>query len=425
MRKLKPEHFTALIFLSVITGIMLSVLFVFVSKKVKNAENPRHDVRIDWEKEYPFMNYVPGGGGYKVSSFFYDYVKEKLENYTSKELAGYYSYVESSKRYENFLGWNMAPMSEYNAVMKMPCGQLTTYTESRDVTYDALRTVSLSDFCRERGIDFFYINAPKKVCIHEDKEVSGILDFSNQNTDKFLDILGKNGVKYYDLRKTLHAEGMNHHGSFFPTDNHWTIETGFWASRHILKILKDDYGWPVNLGVLSREKFRFKTYREHFLGAYGKKVTLARAKPDDFTLITPKYSSSIRLSVPQSGIDAEGDFSVMLNYSALEPKDYYGKNTYGTYSMHSSVIRTENMNISEGKKFLLIRDSFSGCVLPFLALGVKYVDAVDLRSFSGSIRSYIEREKPDAVAVMYYAEMPGRTGAPYSSDTDRRLYDFR
>ena len=63
MRKLKPEHFTALIFLSVITGIMLSVLFVFVSKKVKNAENPRHDVRIDWEKEYPFMNYVPGGGG--------------------------------------------------------------------------------------------------------------------------------------------------------------------------------------------------------------------------------------------------------------------------------------------------------------------------------------------------------------------------
>ena len=160
-------------------------------------------------------------------------------NNTSKKLAWYYAYVESAKRYENLLGWNIVPMSEYNAVVKMPCGQFSTYTD-----------------------------------------------------------------------------------------------------------------------------------REHFLGAYG-------------------------------------------------------KNTYGTYNMHSSVIRTENMNISEGKKFLLIRDSFSGCVVPFVALGVKHVDAVDLRTFSGSIRSYIASEKPDAVAVMYYAEMPGRTGAPYSSDTDRRLYDFR
>lgn len=437
MRENKPLYFAAFIFICVITFEMLSVCFVSVARYTRKLlYSPAvYAETIDWALLYPFSvefpdfdseknrkMFVMGGG---VSSKTYYHIKDKVKQYTGKYLIGYDKIVEYSKMYEDIIFWNLAPFSEYNAVMMMPGGQFTTYTESRDTYQDAKSVISLDEFCREKGIDFFYINAPKKVCRTENKTVSGILDFSNENTDRFLDALGKSGVKYYDLRKILHDEGMNHNDAFFATDNHWKIETGLWAAKHIMSFLKEDFGWHVVPGTLESKNFNFKIYRKNFLGAYGKKVTIVRAEPDDFTLITPKNMTRIKLIVPDRGTDTEGDFSIMLNKDLLEPVDYYGKNTYGAYDMHSPVIRIENRNIHNGKKFLIVRDSFAGCVLPFLVLGIEYIDAIDLRKFTGSIRSYIETEKPDAVAVMYTCEMPGRNKAPYAAEQDKRLYDFR
>ena len=77
---------------------------------------------------------------------------------------------------------------------------------------------------------------------------------------------------------------MNHHGMFFATDHHWKPETGLWAARHILRFLRDDYGWPVEPENLSPEKFDYAVSHGRFLGALGKKITLSRARPDDFTV---------------------------------------------------------------------------------------------------------------------------------------------
>ena len=70
-------------------------------------------------------------------SSFYDYVKERLQRYVTENLLGYHKIVETAKKYEDALCWNMVSVFDYNAVMKLKDGYLTSYTMSLDITHDA------------------------------------------------------------------------------------------------------------------------------------------------------------------------------------------------------------------------------------------------------------------------------------------------
>jgi hypothetical protein len=74
--------------------------------------------------------------------------------------------------------------------------------------YDAL--AELNDFCEDEGIDFLYIQAPYKISEYCDTDnVSGILDFANQNADELLVQLDSTGINYYDIRETIYESNFN------------------------------------------------------------------------------------------------------------------------------------------------------------------------------------------------------------------------
>ena len=389
---MKPEKVTAVVFISVIIAFMMMSAYAFVSSEDS-----------------------PG-----------------LEDCTSKKLPGYYRLVESARKYDDIMRWNMASVAGYIAarpgyspVMRLYDGWLTNFVISCDVTHDAGAVKGLADFCAEKGIDFAYINFPHKVCKYEDKEISGILDFTNQNADRLLARLKESGVRAYDFRESLHIAGMRHHESFHVTDHHWKPTTGLWAAREVLKILHDDFGWAVNPDLLRPENFRYVIYPEWFLGSWGKKYTLARAKPDDFTMIYPKFGTRLHFEIPSQEVNLSGDFGVIYDMKQVDPKDYYSKNPYGAYIYgDNDLTRTENRNMTGGKRLLVVKASFSNCVVPFVALGVKYVDVVDVRYLKDGLRAFIELSRPDAVIVEYNSEIPGVTENWTASEAAKRTYKF-
>ena len=422
---MKAERFTAWVFIFVVMGFMVLAPVSLAVKQVnKMTGKEGSNVKIDWEKLYPFTEGMPRS--FSIKKSLYEYVKDKLEEYTSERLLGYYKIVEASKKYEDTVGWNMVSAFDYNAVVKLKDGYFSSYTVSSDVRGDAVSVKEFADFCIERGIDFMYINFPTKICKSEDSEISGVLDFANQNADKFLSMLRESGVKCYDFRDMLHKDSMKHHEAFFVTDHHWKPETGLWAAGHILKILRDDFGWNVNPEVLSTDRFNYVVYPKWFLGSEGKKVTLVRAKPENFTLIYPKYETNIKIEVPNAKINSEGNFNVIYDMKRVETKDYYNQNPYGAYAYGDRpLIRINNNVIVNGKKVLMIHNSFSDCVIPFVALGVQNLDSIDLRHFNGSLKRFIETENPNAIIIAYHATVPGRTTRASFSLTDKKQYDFR
>ena len=272
-------------------------------------------------------------------------------------------------------------------------------------------------FCRENGTELLYMNLPLNVCKSDDAGINGVLDYTNVNADRFLAMLREYGVKYYDLRETLHEDGMNHHAAFFRTDHHWKPETGLWAAKHVLQIFRDDYGWDVDPEILAPGNFTYKVYHDWFLGSRGKKVTLSRTTPDDIALIYPKFDTLIHWEVPAAGLDVSGDLSVIYEMRHIDPKDYYRQNPYAAYKYADQPLsRIHNLMNHGGKRALFIHASLSNCVIPFVALGIEYTDELDLRHFTGSVETFIRDSRPDIVVVAYNSEVPG---------TDDRLYDFR
>lgn len=401
------KRLTAIFFLSVImifTCLVFAGILIRAADRLTTPLNDVNDVNIDWRKLSLFKdsaNYVPEP---KVSLF--TYIKDKIEKYTSDKIAGNLIIIQASRSYEELIGWNIAVFNEYNPIIKLKDGYLHSLIESKDVSENAESIRELHKFCRDLGIEYAYINFPVKICTYEDRGISGILDYSNQNADRLLDAISKAGVKCYDFRKILHEDGINHHKAFFRTDHHWKPETGLWAAKHILEFLRDDYGWEVDPEILNPDKFEHKIYPEWFLGSQGKKLTLARTKPDDFTILYPKFRTMMHFEVPMHEIDASGDFSVTYNMKHAERKDYYALNTYAAYKYADQPLtRIHNMLNHDGKKILFIHDSMSNCVIPFIALGIEYIDET---GFALNIKKYIKFSKPDMVITAYYSANAGK-----------------
>ena len=423
---MKNERLTATFFLSVIMICLCLVFGSFIDTHHEYAlltAQPEPEEAVNWRQLYQFDDApVLPSRQPRTLEYIYNYIKNACNKYSSS-LFGSMRAVETAKNYEDFIGWNIASAYEYNGVTKLTDGHLTIMHPMIDVSQASSAVADLAAYCKDKGIDFFYAACPKKTCIYEDKDISGTLDFANSNADNLLKLLAQAGLNVYDFRKLLHEDGMNHHASFYKTDNHWKAETGLWAAKHILEFLRDDYGWDVHPQILEPSRFEHVIYPEWFLGSRGRKFMLSRTKPDDFTMLYPKFKTLFQYNVPSKGLNVSGDFSITYNMSSVASKDYYGKNPYAAYgSGNKPLARTHNLMNHNGKRILVIHDSFSLCVVPFVALGTEYTDDIDLRYFTGSLKKYIAVNHPDLVAVCYYLTDVHDT---INLDTHKDLYDFR
>ena len=339
-------------------------------------------------------------------------LEEKVNDYASDYLIGYLAMTEWAKQYEDMMRWNYVPYSEYNGIIETSDGYLTAVTSKRDMQEYADAAVRLYDFCTSEGSKFLYINAPVKICRITDSDISGVSDFSHQNADDFLSLLNSERVPCYDLRIPLHEEGHDHHAMYFRTDNHWHPETGLWAAGKIVSVLNADYGFKIDPSYVNEDRYTAEVYPEWFLGAQGKKVTLAHADPEDFTLLYPTFDTLVHYEVKSRNVDADGDFSVFYDMNCVTEKNYYRKDPYAAYIYANQALeRIENRLVDNGYHVLVVHDSYGNCVVPFLAMGIQYVDSIDLRFFDGSLQTFIEREHPDCVIVLYNAEMYGLTNS--------------
>jgi hypothetical protein len=398
-------------------------------------------VDIDWEKLYPFdtsKNNIESNSMVYNSNKVENYnlvkkinqirntvflIEDKISIYATDQIIFYSNFIEAANVYELCIGWNFSPYDEYNSVVIMPDDYLTVYVEEKDVTQDYEALSELNDFCQSRQINFLYVQAPYKISEYDDTDVSGVLDFSNQNADSLLSMLDASGIDYYDIRETIHENNINNHELFYKTDHHWLTTTGLWAAQNILTVINERYGWNTDTSLLDGNQFDYTVYKDWFLGSRGQKLTLARCKPDDFTLLYPKYETSFHYSVPNRGIDTVGDYSVVYDMSAIEVCDYYNKSPYlGCNYSDCPLIQIENTLTGDEHKILMIGDSFDNCAISCVALAVKNVDSIDLRYFSGSLKAYIEESNPDLVIVMYN---PDALGGEIDYSSNLGLFNFR
>ncbi len=385
--------------------------------EVDNSQVVSNQIIIDWKALFPFeeentsemmekvqepsVEEAPGlldKWQNKILSY-----ESILEDYTTDKVIGYNFFIEALNKYEALISWNISSYLEYNSVVNLGDGYYVEFTQQMDVSENIEQTVMLNEYCESLGIDFMYVQAPGKISKYDDSNISGTLDFANQNTDLLIQGLQDNNVEFLDLREEIEKEDFVYRDLFYNSDHHWKAETGLWAAGKVAKILNAEYNYSLDDSLLEKELFSSVIYEDCFLGSSGKKVTLSKSKPDDIVLLYPTYEVNLHYEIPSKEFDGEGDFSIVYDMSQIERIDYYNLDPYLAYNRgENTLIKIHNNLISNGKKILIIKDSYVNVVAPFLALVMEDVELLDLRgAFQGSVLKYIKECKPDMVMVFY------------------------
>lgn len=328
-----------------------------------------------------------------------DEAKAAVETAASEGVPHYQEIVELANAYDKWLGWELVDPLSYNPVIEAEDGYFITCTPRADQSARAESIAARAALAGRDEMPYLYVQLPGKSC-REDAE-SGTVDFYNQNADRLLEALAREDIAAFDLRETLHADGLDHHAGFYKTDHHWLPETGLWAARTLARELNENYGFAADLALLEEENFEQEEYEDWFLGSQGKKVTLSRAQPEDFALWHPTYGTAFRIEIPSLGLDKTGEMRVCYRYGALLNNDYYVDNAYGAFLYgDQALVRITNEKNEDGKRILVLGDSYDNCLVPFLATAAQRVDTLDLRFFDGSLGTFLEENEYDIILEM-------------------------
>lgn len=189
------------------------------------------------------------------------------------------------------------------------------------------------------------------------------------------------GAKTIDFLSALDARKDEE--IYYRTDHHWTSLGAFYGANALLD--------AMDLPLLVLENYQKTTVTVSFYGTAFSSSGASWIPPDCIDTYVP--DTGIEVTSYLDGTPTEGSLYVD---SYLSVKDKYSYFLGGRQPL--CVIRTAH---TDGPKLLLIRDSYSDTLSPFLTERFSEVHLFDARDNLTSIRDYVVQNDIDAVAVLY------------------------
>ena len=177
-------------------------------------------------------------------------------------------------------------------------------------------------------------------------------------------------VKTLDLSKILKLHCDDY--IYFKTDHHWTALGAYYAYREIVK----EFG----IESIDLEKFASNDVTTSFLGSDYDKVRTG-SSPDTITV----YDTSASVTVDYFG-EADGS-DTLYQFDALKTKNKYDCFLGGNYARVD--INTDSEN--EGT-LLILKDSYTNSIVPFLANHFSKIILIDLRFYNDDLDDLIAED---------------------------------
>lgn len=198
----------------------------------------------------------------------------------------------------------------------------------------------------------------------------------------WIDVLYSNAQAItLDMESALKAHGDEE--IYYRTDHHWSSLGAGYGANVLLEAMGLE---PVDLA--SYEK---TTVSEEFYGTTFSSSGVRWVKPD-----------TIDIYIPEEGVEVTANFTGKPEPGQLYVEEYLDKKDKYSYFLGGNqplcVLESEK---NDGPKVLVIRDSYSDSMAPFLTERCSEVHLFDLRYNLTSIQQYVEEQGIDHVVVLY------------------------
>ena len=166
---------------------------------------------------------------------------------------------------------------------------------------------------------------------------------------------------------------------YYRTDHHWTAYGAYLAYKEFIESIGEE---PVDLYDVDFTKV------DDFYGTYFSKAKPFNVEPDTF--------SYLDLSGITMNISGE-EYNSIYDYSQLDLRDKYALFLRGNNDL--TVIK--NNNLKNGKKILVIKDSYANSLVPYLTQNFEEIHVIDLRTFKEKVDQYISNNGIEDVLILY------------------------
>ena len=212
-----------------------------------------------------------------------------------------------------------------------------------------------------------------------------------KDDEYFTDItntLSQNGISFVDLRDTFKAAYKEGSQLYYRTDHHWTTRGAYTAYSRYCN----------SLGIIPPQESVFSI--EHYPGFYGTTYSSSGfwlTPPDEIEVWNNKANTADNIHVKITEGTETKEYDSMFFYDHLNEDDKYPVFIDGNHAY------TEITNTRAQKGTLIvIKDSFSHSMAPFLAETYKKVILIDMRYFKmENVSAVVQRENPEQLLVLY------------------------
>lgn len=180
-----------------------------------------------------------------------------------------------------------------------------------------------------------------------------------------------------DLRDALSGDDV-----FYRTDHHWSLFGAYQGYEALTQAMGAETVTPEGEPTRVSDSFYGTTYSSSGAGW---------VKPDE--MYTWVSEEGITVTSYRTGGAEEGK---LYDESFLEKKDKYSMYLGGNQSL--CVLKNPD---AQGGKLLVIRDSYSDSLAPFLAQSYQEVHLFDVRYNLNSVQQYVEDNDIDQVLVLF------------------------
>lgn len=242
-----------------------------------------------------------------------------------------------------------------------------------------------ADFVQQNNFNATLMVVPSTGYIADDKLPSL---HKNYHDDELFEIIDNNKgtMDFIDLRDIFKEEQQNGTQLYYKTDHHWTSNAAYIGYKKICE----------NKGIKATAKsdYYIEIY-DKFKGTTYSTSALWLNQSDNIELWQSIHLGEVSVEITENGTTSI--YNNMLFKNHLVQSDKYPVYLDGNHAL----TRIKNSNAPSNTRLLVIKDSFSHCLVPFLSDNYSEILMVDLRYYKDSVSQLAKNEYFNDILILY------------------------
>lgn len=246
---------------------------------------------------------------------------------------------------------------------------------------------AINKFSQMYDTDVFALIAPTSAGIYRDRLPKNAPQYDQRKIIDYIYNRLSDNVTDIDIYDTMMSEKENY--IYYRNDHHWTSYGAYCAYTQAIE--------QLGMSAVPLDDFQTEQVADDFRGTFYSKCLYKKIPADTIDIYTQK-----------NGIDVT---NVLMNDGAGEShtdsiyfRDFLsGKDKYCVFLGSNRAFTDIKTNAGNGKKILVIKDSYANSFVPFLTQNYSEIAVIDLRYVKTSVTDFVNPDEFDQTLFLYNA----------------------